>query len=283
MSSRFSNLEKLEKPPGQEIRYSLIVTQHPIRARMCGFGEKDRRPIDPPPVVELLMTYQDGAPVPESSVDPSGFVVHANLWCHKKKEERSLVINPSSLPSSNGGRSTVISLNAPTSTRNLMGSTVSSAYMLKNHEGKQGIYFIFHDLSVRTEGAFTLQFSLTNISNILFGTCPGSTSSPVDAEVFSDPFQVFSAKKFPGMTGSTDLSIAFQKQGIKIAIRPKDRKRKTTKNLPNELNSNPDMSDKRTIDSKQTFNYYNSDTNMNEAVEDLQDEFGKKRRLLSTR
>jgi hypothetical protein len=45
--------------------YRLEVSQQPIRARMCGFGDKDRRPIDPPPVVRLLVSTADGTPVPE--------------------------------------------------------------------------------------------------------------------------------------------------------------------------------------------------------------------------
>ncbi|CAG8447887.1 3061_t:CDS:2 [Ambispora gerdemannii] len=288
-SKNASKLEKPENQPDQSISYKLSVPQQPLRARMCGFGEKDRRPLDPPPVVQLSMTNNDGTEVLESSVDPSGFVVHANLWCHLKKEERSLVINPSSLPSSTGARSTYISLDAPTSTRNLMGSTVSSAYLLKDHNGKQGIYFIFHDLSVRTEGLFTLRFSFTNLSNILFCACPGSTSSSslVDAVVFSNPFQVFSAKKFPGMTDSTELSTAFQKQGIKISIRPKDRKRRNIKNLSAELNSNSDRSELTTppkiiIESK--LNFKMNETNMNGADEEgpQEDGLGKKRLRLTT-
>lgn len=43
------------------------------------------------------------------------------------------------------------------------------------------------------------------------------------ASVFSDSFQVFSAKKFPGVIESTPLSKCFASQGIKIPIR-KDNK-----------------------------------------------------------
>lgn len=39
------------------------------------------------------------------------------------------------------------------------------------------------------------------------------------ASVFSDVFQVYSAKKFPGVCDSTDLSKCFATQGIKIPIR----------------------------------------------------------------
>ncbi|CAG8459480.1 5105_t:CDS:2 [Acaulospora colombiana] len=99
---------------------------------MCGFGDKDRRPIDPPPVVRLLVSTTDGTPVPESSVDHSMMIVHAGLWSEDSTEERSLVINPSSIPAqSTGPSSTVMSLNAPSSTRNLMESTALSKAFAK--------------------------------------------------------------------------------------------------------------------------------------------------------
>lgn len=44
-------------------------------------------------------------------------------------------------------------------------------------------------------------------------------SAPVLASVFSDVFQVYSAKKFPGVIESTPLSKCFAFQGIKIPIR----------------------------------------------------------------
>ena len=43
--------------------------------------------------------------------------------------------------------------------------------------------------------------------------------APVLAYVFSDSFQVYSAKKFPGVIESTPLSKCFAAQGIKIPIR----------------------------------------------------------------
>jgi hypothetical protein len=44
-------------------------------------------------------------------------------------------------------------------------------------------------------------------------------SAPVLASCYSEPFQVFSAKKFPGVIESTSLSKCFALQGIKIPIR----------------------------------------------------------------
>ena len=43
--------------------------------------------------------------------------------------------------------------------------------------------------------------------------------APILATVFSDVFQVYSAKKFPGVIESTPLSRVFAGQGIKIPIR----------------------------------------------------------------
>lgn len=46
-----------------------------------------------------------------------------------------------------------------------------------------------------------------------------SGSAPVLASCFSHVFQVYSAKKFPGVIESTHLSKCFATQGIKIPIR----------------------------------------------------------------
>jgi hypothetical protein len=48
--------------------------------------------------------------------------------------------------------------------------------------------------------------------------------APVLASVFSDVFQVYSAKKFPGVCDSTELSKCFAGQGIKIPIRKDNNK-----------------------------------------------------------
>jgi hypothetical protein len=206
--------------------YKLEVSQQPIRARMCGFGEKDRRPLDPPPVVRLVVTTPDGQPIPESAVDHSMFAVHAGLWSNNRKKERSLVISPSTIPTqSNQSKvpsSTVMSWNSPMCTRNLMGSLTSSAYALVNDHGERGIYFVFQDLSVRTEGTFTLKFQFADVGQLI-KRGGHQSQTRVEAEVFSEPFTVYAAKKFPGMTESTDLSKVFAKQGIKIPIRKEGR------------------------------------------------------------
>lgn len=102
-------------------------------------------------------------------------------------------------------------------TRNLIGSLAASAFRLSDPEDKIGIWFVLQDLSVRTEGTFRLQFSFVDVGASGNGINTGK--APVLASVFSEPFQVYSAKKFPGVCDSTLLSKCFATQGIKIPIR----------------------------------------------------------------
>ncbi|GKT82966.1 developmental regulator VelB [Colletotrichum tofieldiae] len=109
-------------------------------------------------------------------------------------------------------------------TRNLIGSTASSAFKLNDVEDHVGIWFIMQDLSVRTEGHFRLRFSFVNVARppnqpSADGSLVNQGSAPILASTFSDVFQVFSAKKFPGVCESTPLSKCFATQGIKIPIR----------------------------------------------------------------
>ncbi|KAF9959898.1 hypothetical protein BGZ72_008550 [Mortierella alpina] len=316
--------------PEDQCLAKIKIVQQPLHARMCGFGEKDRRPIDPPPIVQLLLdekhdqhpskrlhrtavkgadsepgqdgeeqeshgdidheeedeTYQldedddeeqgqskastlkhkssspslgkrsrravsgvntkakrsttedgdhglnssershsgsdDGKDVDgdiEQGVsqeqDPL-FVLHVSLWSHDGKEVRNMIATP--------GQS-----DPPKLTRILMGSLVVSPVLLNNAEGVPGWYFSFPDLSIRTEGVYTLKFSLMRFGSYDFLNSEDGHASTLVAEEISEPFTVFSAKKFPGMTESTELSKAFAKQGLKIPIRNDLRARKADK------------------------------------------------------
>lgn len=61
--------------------------------------------------------------------------------------------------------------------------------------------------------------NFVNVGSPNNATSPNNGSAPVLASCFSDAFQVFSAKKFPGVIESTPLSKCFATQGIKIPIR----------------------------------------------------------------
>ena len=104
-------------------------------------------------------------------------------------------------------------------------------------------YFIFPDLSVRHEGWYNLRFSLfEKITNEAdrgidehLETCqqqedkhsPSVWDGLVNRmEVRTSKFQVYSAKKFPGLKGSTDLSRLIADQGCRVRIRREVRQRK---------------------------------------------------------
>ncbi|KAG8908759.1 hypothetical protein FRB99_002997 [Tulasnella sp. 403] len=190
--------------------FDLVVRQQPKQARMCGVGGKaDRRPIDPPPIVQLrVITPGDttaGLPPITNDKESSEFLqnpyyfMFASLAAPDSDEELHLLKD---------GK-----------TRYTTGSVVSSLYHLKDHEngGKDAGFFVFPDLSVRTEGSYRLKLSLFEVVGAQVHHCKS---------IFSMPFYVYTAKKFPGMEESTQLSCSLADQGIKIRIRKDIRVRK---------------------------------------------------------
>ncbi|SLM33979.1 -like protein [Lasallia pustulata] len=319
--------------------YSLDVVQQPVRARMCGFGDKDRRPITPPPCIRLIV--QDAITrkkIDISEIDTSYYVLTVDLWSAEGTREVNLVRHSATSPSISAATSssyppppstpptysysapyqnhpiqvsgygqaaslqsqhqhhhqyqqsqhnayqqtqpsnpysqqppppppsqqqgyygqapntpmtptgyyqqtpqqqiqqaplqsphTSMGLSGPPQdprsapsgmfTRNLIGSLCVSAFKLTDPDNNMGVWFILQDLSVRTEGSFRLKMNFVNVGSPTSPQSLNSGSAPVLASIFSDVFQVFSAKKFPGVIESTGLSKCFATQGIKIPIR----------------------------------------------------------------
>ncbi|MBA7492585.1 hypothetical protein ES702_03135 [subsurface metagenome] len=117
-----------------------------------------------------------------------------------------------------------------------------AAYLAKP---SNAAYFIFPDLSVRHEGFYNLVFHLFEQTKRIGDMDEGVTITPSEASNFqnplpgrqhenmvnrlsitSDPFQVFSAKKFPGLQPSTDLSKVIADQGCRVRIRREVRQRR---------------------------------------------------------
>ncbi|CAG8630317.1 4375_t:CDS:2 [Cetraspora pellucida] len=129
----------------QNIRYELILRQQPKQSRMCGIGEKaDRRPIDPPPIIQLKV-YDDNLPQSEknSFLQNPYFFMYASLVAPDTNEELHLLRD---------GK-----------TRSTTGSVVSSLYHLKDVDNSDAGFFVFPDLSVRMEGTYRLKLSLFEI------------------------------------------------------------------------------------------------------------------------
>ncbi|MCJ1340316.1 velvet protein [Bachmanniomyces sp. S44760] len=204
---------------GRKLTYEMRVLQQPQRARACGSGAKssaDRRPVDPPPVVELRVLEGEAK-------NDITFSYNSNFFLYTTLE--------SARPIAQGRVPTIA---APPV---LTGMPVAGMAYL-DRPAPAG-YFIFPDLSVRHEGKYRLSFNLfeelkeskdedndpnASSESAQFIPNPNNPTAPrmhvhFRLEVKSEPFDVFSAKKFPGLAESTSLSRVVAEQGCRVRIR----------------------------------------------------------------
>ena len=198
---------KAVQPPPLE--YVLTVRQQPAAARACGFGERDRRVIDPPPILELKITDRETGR-PESDPD-SYLALHCTLLNHDGTDDET------EAPPTQEGMN---------STRRLMGTLVASPYPAKDENGVAGTFFVFPDLSCRSTGKYRLRFKLLRIDFRMM--TPGATHGSV-ASITSDIFSVYTAKDFPGMRASSALLKSLRRQGLNVGVKRGSEARKKGK------------------------------------------------------
>lgn len=99
----------------------------------------------------------------------------------------------------------------------LEGRLVASANVARDLDGSRACFFVFTDLSIRQEGQFRLAFKLLAIGPPSFA--PTSTGGHVLAEALTEPFTIYSPRRFPGMTESTELAKCLARQGIQVPVR----------------------------------------------------------------
>ncbi|KAJ5950378.1 uncharacterized protein N7479_008791 [Penicillium vulpinum] len=206
---------------GKQLTYKLSVMQQPERARACGAGAKssaDRRPVDPPPVVELRIFESD--PANDAQKTDITFAYNANFFLYATLDTARPIAH---------GR-----VGGPQSCPVLTGVPVAGVAYLDRPS--QAGYFIFPDLSVRHEGRYRLNFHLYEeikdakdadkdstlpLPNQITTPNPGTPQAFLHfrLEVKSVPFTVYSAKKFPGLATSTSLSRIIAEQGCRVRIR----------------------------------------------------------------
>ncbi|KAF9572092.1 hypothetical protein EC968_010343 [Mortierella alpina] len=182
-------------------KYVLTIRQQPQRAKVCGLKERDRRPIDPPPIVQIKLADPSSDRNKDYLQSPYLFMccnlVHAD-------DISGEIVAPAH--------------------RALAGTVVSSLNRLKDVDNSDGGFFVFGDMSVRIEGRFCLRFTLFELIEGQVVHVMTSTSNPLT---------VYSGKMFPGMSESTFLSRSFSDQGVRIRIR-KDHHVKPKKPLPGD-------------------------------------------------
>ncbi|KAI3654421.1 hypothetical protein MP228_001140 [Amoeboaphelidium protococcarum] len=208
--------------------YRLIVRQQPVRARVCGQGVSDRRPIDPPPILQLQIHDEDDRPLQSQPDDVNFIVAHASLLSDDGKQDVT-VSNYDGHPM-----------------RMLMGTLVSSVYLLHDLDGSLGYFFIFPDLSIRIEGTYRLCFRVMNLAFSENKQAGGSR--PVLTKVIAEPLKAYTAKRFPGMIESSALMRCFARQGVKLTIR-KDSGRNTRRDDATDISSEDgDVGDDQQLD-----------------------------------
>lgn len=199
--------------------YQTIVDLHVASA--------DRRPVDPPPVVELRI-YEG-----EERNDVT-FSHNASFFLFTTLEHARPMAQ---------GRVPVTQNITPV----LTGMPVAGMAYLDRP--KAAGYFIFPDLSVRHEGKYRLSFNLyeelkeskdadvappeeglnTNDKLLQSNSMAPKAHVHYRLEVKSEAFDVFSAKKFPGLSESTQLSRLVAEQGCRVRIRRDVRMRRRDK------------------------------------------------------
>lgn len=206
-----------------QLNYELRMRQQPIAARACGFGERDRRVIDPPPIIQLLVTDPKTGVADTEELRYSLNVVHCTLWNADGTNEETALVQPD--------RRT---------TRRLMGQLVASPSVAKDEHDVEGCFFCFPDLSCRTHGKYRLRFVLMRIDpmNLHVGGF-----SPILAEVFSESFTVYTAKDFPGMRPSSALTRALKLQGCNIQVKKGNEKVLARKRMTASVEDDDDEGD----------------------------------------
>lgn len=181
-----SSLSTLPKPT----KYDIEIRQQPNRAKVSLINERDRRPIEPAPILQLHWENCSDEEIKKCLQSPFYFTV-ANLVTEEDPETPLLPIQDY-----------------------MSGSTVSSLYRLRDVDNSDGGFFVFGDLAVKKEGKFKLRFSLFEIVD-------GQVENK--RTVLSDTFTVYIPKRFPGPVEATFLSRTFSDQGVKMRIRKEHR------------------------------------------------------------
>ncbi|KAL9555169.1 hypothetical protein MBANPS3_002473 [Mucor bainieri] len=209
--------------------YDLEIRQQPERAKVSLINERDRRPIEPPPILQLHWENCSEEELKKCLQSPFYFTV-ANLVTEDDPETPLLPVQDY-----------------------MSGSTVSSLYRLRDIDNSDGGFFVFGDLAVKKEGKFKLKFSL-------FEIVEGQVENK--RTMLSDTFTVFIPKQFPGPVEATFLSRTFSDQGVKMRIRKEHRLQSRKRKLENGNDSSSASSVTNESASQPTKRYHTKHSKM---------------------
>jgi len=180
--------------------YHLDVVQHPQRTAEFGSASLSRLPLAPPIVVQLIVRDRfENAIIPEMELP--FLVAHLSLF----SDDGTRPLDMGTAP--NG--------EAPPR-RLLYGNLVSSPQKLRDLQGRQGLYFLFSDVSIRWRGRFQLGISLLRISQTdASGVMSIASQGTVLAQARTRPFEVVTHENYVA-PATTRLTQSFLRQGARI-------------------------------------------------------------------
>ncbi|GAA5832392.1 hypothetical protein JCM11251_006433 [Rhodosporidiobolus azoricus] len=196
-----------------DMNFRLVVLQQPEIGAAAGMGKNTlgRLPIVPAPVVELIVQDQRGERIDQEfpflfcscSLRQADGVSPVEVARPPSPDEEADAPSP---PSSSSAVNDEFSA--------LVGGIVRQSHRVEDLDGNQKDVFVFEDVSVRTRGEYTLEFTLGEAVR---------PKSPKLAAARSAPFDVVRWEEYPGRPVADtvpELSLHLRKQGVPMYIPP---------------------------------------------------------------
>ncbi|CAD6908616.1 unnamed protein product [Tilletia caries] len=201
------------------------VAEQPARGRLSGFTTRDRRMINPTPIVSLQVFDRNGELDVGSLPNEKIHSREANLTDPRTTSMRPFVsLHPLVVASTFHSAMSAphflvqVTIQAVDGTDRALVLNPANGRAYRMMEGvplqngtyvaeDRTTYFAFPDLSVRLAGRFHLLFSLT------------STADAAIASATSQEFEVFSPRRFPGVLNSSSLTRRLAERGVKVHLR----------------------------------------------------------------
>ncbi|TFK79559.1 hypothetical protein K466DRAFT_505362 [Polyporus arcularius HHB13444] len=239
---------------GKTVRTSATEIQKADAGRK--FARKDKRPLDPPPVVQVrffevhgvgtsrqyeeeILSYDDTLMLGlVCQVDLFPVVVEAGTtFTSVNRNGAPRFPPPLQAPCvSNPGSSTQTSNDAdivayygkhpirePSNSPGLLAGTLVVTPITVAYNNRAVLVYTFaasaFDLAVRQEGTFSLRYRVFDIFSKTTDDGGLSHRIPVLASCFGGVFKVWSTRAFPGLSGSTQLTKTLSMYGVPVMIR----------------------------------------------------------------
>ncbi|KAL9579841.1 MAG: hypothetical protein Q9212_004862 [Teloschistes hypoglaucus] len=209
--------------------FTLNVRQGPERGRVAGAKDKDRKPVDPPPIIQLQI--KDPLDPAQNYLQSPYLFMCASLCDADLENTESLAAD-----------------------KVLCGTLVSSLHRLKDIDNSDGGFFVFGDMSVKVEGQFRLRFILFEMNNKRPASSLRSDQFSGSFEDSTSPAQRDMAKQECGRTPIGAGSYASQYTSLS---EPTVKRQRTSVDMSNRPVFDTDrLSQRSLLDQRTTYNSY---------------------------